>query len=186
MPEKRKFRHVDGTEKYEYLHNGVWYPEYCAKSENDILHSVKRLREMLSTFCKLFGYQIQDMSVDEELLIECLSHADHRMLHYKIYHDLDTDELKEASALCYWLTQYKPISRKKSKANGSTFYTVGAINEAFALYISVRTVVSQWTVNGVRDKRKMNRDTIHDLIYTLQHRMSSYDSLAIILKTLAM
>jgi hypothetical protein len=184
MLDKKRIKIWDGSVRFKYFHNGVWYPEYCAPPETELILAMNGIRHSLVLFCNFFGYQIQDISVDEDLLLDCIKHADHRKLHYKIYHDLETNELKEASALCYWLTQYKPLTKKKTKKDGSYFYTVGQINEDFAFYISITAITSYWKEKGI-PVRRLKEDTVNELIYTLHHRMSSYDSLAVVLKTIA-
>jgi hypothetical protein len=159
-----------------HMHNGENYPEYCMPDENTLKNDLGNFRKMLKLFCDVGKLDIARFSVDDELVLQSFIKVDHRILHYKMYHQgTKINELKQVALLAYWILKYKPLVYDNGKCRTTQKY-----NEVFALYCIM------CIVKMVNSSCKFGKDVINDLIYTFTHRITTFDSMTLLVEALVM
>lgn len=163
-----------------HKHNGADFPSYEMPSDNDLKVMLSEFHYLFEMFCERMDLSLSDISVDEKLVIKALIRLDQRRLHYKMYHNgTIINELKEVAILCYWLIKYKPIIILEDGV-----YTTSKINEVFALFLILSTIVEYRFTQGLPEA-VIQADMIQHIMYTLRNRASTFDSMVILVDALA-
>jgi hypothetical protein len=164
----------------QFSHNGAHYSTYEPPQKPALVESLKSFRIYFKKFCDTFKFSESDFCVDESLIVRCFVRVDQRKLHYRMYHDGTViNELKEAALLSYWINHYKPIARIKP-----SICTVDTFNAMFAIYL-VMSIITAYRSAKKIPRIKITDEIFHDLRYTIGERNMSYDSMVLLVETLA-
>ena len=161
-------------------HNGATYSKYVAPKSEDILERIEWLKKQLIIYFEKTGGMPEDYDIDLKLLSRSFIRLDQRMLHYKMYYAgriTCINELKFIAILCYWIMRYHVITVK----NGT--HTHSSVNEHFCIFLIVGTI-SKYRANNNLPKFNLKPIT-DDMFYHLRNRQISYDSMVLLVESMA-
>ena len=160
--------------------NGYKYHKYCPPSPEETGVYISALIKGFERFLLLIKDNISNYFIDTKSLAWAAIRVNQRMLHYMMYYsETEMNEMKHVALICYWLMRYQPIVRVKPD------FRYGSVLERFCIHI-IYSVVRHYRENNFNGKLSIvDTKVFNDILYSFKHRQHSYDSMVLLVETMA-
>lgn len=147
----------------------------------------KKHKEFIEGFIADNQYDLQDISVDEDIVLSIISKVHQRKSYFYFFHKLNMSEYKEAALTCFWCIKLKPISIRTQGLESQHKGEFDSINEKLSVYYIIKTLRAALTNHNMKTDILDNIPTkyLNELIYTFTFRDISKEAMIMLVESIA-
>ena len=150
------------------------YLPYVELTSSEIYDRLDEIEIFLRKYAAVAKIDFNKIVCRREVLLDIIERVEKRRVYFKVFHDIEMSEKKEASLYCFWIIKLAPFFYAMCPEN--------QINVRFAAYLFVSVIgriASEWG-HGI----KLDEKYLYSLFYSFTYRDLSKEAIMDIAETL--
>jgi len=147
------------------------FPIFSKVDKDTVNYFAEKLKKLLGNLSSVIGVDSTEIILSGEVFIDIVDRIEKRRVYFYIFYDgCDMGELNEGALFCFWIVKLHPFFHPKIQSNELN------AKIAICLFLNAIYYYSGKTKKG----RRIHKQFVEDLYYSLRYRDISKESLMII------